>query len=315
MDTRELQTLIAVAEEKSFHGAATRLGLTQPAVTRRIQRLESHTGCDLFDRSVKPLRPTPAGQRALAEARDLLRRLSGFTEMVKTGTLPQGPLKIGVSSGVAPLVTAKTLRRLHQDFPKNQLGLRTGWASQMLPLFRRGEIDALLALNEPQTGIGGIASNDFPKSIHIDTLFDDQVVPIGPANDPTPPTSIHDLTRRPMVLMPEGCSFRALGNLLAHRHGLSFSSVLEVSALDLQIEMVAAGVGYGITAERYARLSRSAGNIALLDIADARWPMQVVLLRRATTPDVNRVLDGLIDIVRQAANASTSPAFTTDAQM
>ena len=61
MDTRELQALIAVADEKSFHGAAARLGLTQPAITRRIQRLEERIGAQLFDRSLKPLQPTPAG--------------------------------------------------------------------------------------------------------------------------------------------------------------------------------------------------------------------------------------------------------------
>ncbi|RCK48344.1 LysR family transcriptional regulator [Thalassospira profundimaris] len=302
MDTRELQTLIAVAEEKSFHGAASRLGLTQPAVTRRIQRLETRTGCALFDRTVKPLRPTPAGQRALAEARDLLRRLAGFTEMIKTGISPQAPLKIGVSYGVAPLVTAETLHGLHQNFPDSQLGMRTGWSGELLPLLRRGEIDALLTMDDPLTGIGGVASTDFPKSIRIDDLFDDRIRPIGPASAPNPPHSIKDLADRPMVLLPEGCCFRALGNLLAHRHGLVFNSILEVSALDMQIDMIAAGVGYGITAERYARLSRNAANLTILDIPDACWSMRVVLLRRAVSPTINRVLDGLIDTICQVAS-------------
>ncbi|PKR55996.1 LysR family transcriptional regulator [Thalassospira marina] len=312
MDTRELQTLIAVAEEQSFHGAASRLGLTQPAVTRRVQRLETRTGCALFDRTVKPLRPTPAGQRALAEARDLLRRLAGFTEIVKTGTSPQGPVKIGVSHGVAPLVTAETIRQLHVSFPKSQLSLRSGWASEMLPLLRRGEIDALLSLDDPQTGIGGVASTDFPKSIQVDALFDDRIIPIGPANDPNPPQSIAELAQRPIVLLPEGCSFRAMGNLLAQRQGVAFHSILEVSALDLQIEMVAAGVGYGITAERYCKLSRSAPDLALLDIADASWPMKVVMVRRVTSPDIHTVLDCFANIV--SCSATGKPAITNDAQ-
>ncbi|WP_085580956.1 LysR family transcriptional regulator [Thalassospira mesophila] len=303
MDTRELQTLIAVAEEKSFHGAAGRLGLTQPAVTRRIQRLETRTGCILFDRAAKPLRPTPAGQRALAEARDLLRRLSGFAEIVKTGTTPGGPVKIGVSHGVAPLVTAQTIRKLHQNFPETQLSLRSGWASEMLPMLRRGEIDGLLSMDEPQTGIGGIPSSDLPKSFRLDALFDDEIVPIGPADDPHPPTTIAELAERPLVLLPEGCSFRALGNVLAHRRGVSFREILEVSALDLQIEMVAAGIGYGITAKRYCQLSRSAPSLLLLDIPDACWPMKVILLRRPTSADIDMVLDGLAKIVTDAAGA------------
>lgn len=60
MDTRELEALIAVADEQSFHGAANRLGLTQPTVTRRIQRLEDRIGASLFDRATKPLQPTLA---------------------------------------------------------------------------------------------------------------------------------------------------------------------------------------------------------------------------------------------------------------
>ena len=67
MDTRELEALIAVANAQSFHGAASRLGLTQPAVTRRIQRLEQRIGTSLFDRTTKPLQPTSAGHRALTE--------------------------------------------------------------------------------------------------------------------------------------------------------------------------------------------------------------------------------------------------------
>jgi len=306
MDTRELQTLIAVAEEKSFHGAASRLGLTQPAITRRVQRLETRTGCILFDRTTKPLRPTPAGQRALAEARDLLRRLSGFADIVKTGTSPHGPVKIGVSHGVAPLVTAQTIRALHHDFPDTQLSLRSGWASELLPMLRRGEIDALLTMEEPLTGIAGVPGSDLPKSIRIDPLFDDQIVPIGPANDPNPPTSIVELAQRPIILLPEGCSFRALGNVLAHRKGVSFRAILEVSALDLQIEMVAAGVGYGITAKRYCMLNRSASALSLLNIADARWPMKVVFLRRPASTDIDTVLDGLARLLSVAAHSENT---------
>ncbi|WP_289078348.1 LysR family transcriptional regulator [uncultured Thalassospira sp.] len=304
MDTRELEALIAVADAQSFHGAANRLGLTQPAVTRRIQRLEERIGTSLFDRSTKPLQPTPAGHRALTEARDLLRRLDGFSDSVTGMARCHGPFRLGVSHGAAPLLAARELRDLHQAFPDMSLTIKSGWSAELLPLLRRGEIDAMLSLDGPHGIVGGVQSRDLPASLLPETLLDDHIVAIGPKSARQHPTTIAELARHPMVLMPEGCTFRALGNAWAHKNGVEFNSVLEVSALELQIEMVAAGAGYGIMARRFCMHSPAHDRIRILDIPGMNWGMAITLIRRASSGDLNDIIDKVGDIVIRAGEMS-----------
>lgn len=304
MDTRELEALIAVADEQSFHGAANRLGLTQPAVTRRIQRLEDRIGALLFDRSTKPLQPTLAGHRALTEARDLLRRLNGFSDSVAGNATRHGPFRLGLSHGAAPLMAARELRALHDAFPDMSLTIKSGWSAELLPLLRRGEIDAMLSLDGPNGIVGGIQTRDLPASLQPQTLLDDHIVAIGPKSARHHPTSIAELAKHPMILMPEGCTFRALGNAWARKNGVEFNSVLEVSALELQIEMVAAGAGYGIMARRFCLHSPAHDRIHILDIPGMNWGMAITLIRRASSGDLNDIIDKVGEIVITAGEAS-----------
>ena len=75
LDLPGLEAFIAVAELGSFRRAASQLGLSQPALTRRLQRLEAVTGTELLDRRSQPIRLTAAGTALLPEAQDSIGRL------------------------------------------------------------------------------------------------------------------------------------------------------------------------------------------------------------------------------------------------
>lgn len=71
-DFGDLETFVAVMETGSFHQAAERTNLSQPAVTRRIRKLEEELGSQLFERTTRRVTPTLAGKRLLARAQSLL---------------------------------------------------------------------------------------------------------------------------------------------------------------------------------------------------------------------------------------------------
>ena len=67
-----LRTLVTVVDLRSFTKAAAKLGVTQPAVSAQIKRLQFLLGGDLFDRSIQGVSLTPQGELVVSYARRLL---------------------------------------------------------------------------------------------------------------------------------------------------------------------------------------------------------------------------------------------------
>ena len=72
MNTKVLEYIVAIAEEKSVSRAAERLYLSHPALSGHLKKLEQELGVPLFRRSAKGMQPTPAGLVFLADARAIL---------------------------------------------------------------------------------------------------------------------------------------------------------------------------------------------------------------------------------------------------
>src|SRR5690554_6103639 len=78
IDLRKLNHALAIAEAASYARASERLHLTQSALTRSIQALESELGLQLFDRGKSGVRPTVDGEKILDRARYLLLQARAF---------------------------------------------------------------------------------------------------------------------------------------------------------------------------------------------------------------------------------------------
>lgn len=75
-EIRHLRVFVAVAEELNFHHAAERLNMTQPAVSRIIGELEERLGVRLLERTTRMVRLTDPGRYLMAEAQDILGRVT-----------------------------------------------------------------------------------------------------------------------------------------------------------------------------------------------------------------------------------------------
>ena len=84
---RQLRSLLAIHETGKISSAASRLGLTGPAVTIQIRQIEEEVGTPLFDRMSDGMRPTVAGLAAIDAARAVLGRLDLLGEELAAITL------------------------------------------------------------------------------------------------------------------------------------------------------------------------------------------------------------------------------------
>src|SRR5438309_5364371 len=107
MDLTEIQTFLRTAEAGSFTLAAHDLGLTQPGVSRQIQRLERSLGIALFERVRHGLVLTSAGERYRAYAEEVVarhRQLMDDLQGTETGL--DGQLRIAASTTPAEFIVA-----------------------------------------------------------------------------------------------------------------------------------------------------------------------------------------------------------------
>lgn len=90
MDLKHLRFLVAAVEEGTLHGAAKKLGIAQPAISRRIMDLEAAVGCDLLIRNVRGVRPTAAGRVLYNEALEILDKVTDAMQLTQRVGLVQG---------------------------------------------------------------------------------------------------------------------------------------------------------------------------------------------------------------------------------
>ncbi|GAA1372729.1 LysR family transcriptional regulator [Streptomyces beijiangensis] len=115
----ELRILVAVERERGFSAAAAALGMTQSAVSHSVRASERKLGAVLFDRGRQGARPTPAGERAVAHARRVLRLLEAMgTEVrgVTSGTVT-GSLRIAAFRSATLYLLPPVLERLAARHP------------------------------------------------------------------------------------------------------------------------------------------------------------------------------------------------------
>jgi len=122
IEVRHLAALQALAEEASFHGAARRLGYSQPAVSQQLAALERIVGTQLVNRPrvSQPLTLTQAGERLLVHARSIQASLATAEAELGTG---KAQVRVGTYQTVSSLLLPHVVRELERRAPDVEIVL------------------------------------------------------------------------------------------------------------------------------------------------------------------------------------------------
>ncbi|MET0132990.1 MAG: LysR family transcriptional regulator [Kibdelosporangium sp.] len=283
----ELRLLLAVERTGSFTAAARDLGLTQSAVSHGVRTCERRIGAVLFERGRTGARPTPAGQRALVHARQILRQL----ELLRTeardaaaGTVT-GPLRIAAFRSAAAHLLPSVLERLTVRYP--------GLSSQVLivPELGRGTAGEV-ADGRADLAIATLAEDATPPpGVLAEELLSEPYLLVHPAGHPAPRSL-------PLIDWAENCS--SYTRTWWSRQDWLPPATLNVADDGVVLAMIAQGIGMGILPQ--LTLAAPPPNVTVVPLEDRPPTRRVV---HVTTPGTRRSL-AVRELVRELRAVSRS---------
>jgi DNA-binding transcriptional LysR family regulator len=146
VELRHLRYFVAVAEERSFTGAAERLWIAQPGLSTQIRRLEAELGLQLFERHTRGVDLTSAGELFLERARVALAaaETAGATGRdIQAGVI--GSLRIGIAGEARWSPTPELLHRFSREWPAVELTVLESYGGTLWRELRDRRLDALVA--------------------------------------------------------------------------------------------------------------------------------------------------------------------------
>ncbi|KRF02525.1 LysR family transcriptional regulator [Nocardioides sp. Soil777] len=142
----QVRSFVAVAEELHFGRAAERLQMTQPPLSRQIQKLEKSVGAQLLERDNRRVELTGAGAAFLDEAYRLLNLVEGAGDLARrVDAGAAGVVRLGFTAVSAISILGPLLRRLTAALPDVEVLLSERVTQAQVDGIRRGELDIGLA--------------------------------------------------------------------------------------------------------------------------------------------------------------------------
>ncbi|OUC95783.1 LysR family transcriptional regulator [Streptosporangium minutum] len=142
LDIRHLRMICAIADTGSVTRAAARLGLSQPAMTNQLHRVEDLIGEAIFVRSRSGVEPTPLGRQVIARARIVLTEVDTLFGDLRGPSGPDGVVRLGC---VHLACVASVVDRVGDMLPSHEISLRIEPSTALLAeALTHGHLDAAL---------------------------------------------------------------------------------------------------------------------------------------------------------------------------
>jgi LysR family carnitine catabolism transcriptional activator len=281
LTVRQLETLVAVADAGSIREAAARLGISQPALSETIKRVEDELGVRMFERTTRSLSLTPEGEHAVMIGREAVRDFRLALESIAGRTQGRrGRLTVAALPSVACAVLPRAILAFRRRFPGIEVRVHDVLHERAIDMVLDGVADLALSIRPAERA-----------DLRFEELGTDEMYLVCEANH----TLTHreqvrwrDLALFPFVALARTSSVRRLTDAAFTSCDLSSEPTFTVEQIPSAAALVEAGLG--VTALPALTLGMING--------------QGLTARQLTEPEIKRSV-GVITLARRPA---TPPA-------
>ena len=304
---QQLAYFVALAEVRSFTGAADSLRVAQPTLSRQFKALEDELGAPLVQRTRGAVTLTPAGEAVLPLARRMLADMESVRVAVaELVGLQRGRVRVGATPSLCIGVLADVLRVFHEQFPAIRLELAENGSHLLARSLLRNEID-IAVLTVPAGGLDA--------GLELTPLLRERLSVASPASGKAPTSrgamTVKELARRPLVVPRRGYDLREVTLQAYADAGVTPRFAVEGGEMDAVLRLVEAGTGVAVVPDLVfagrPRLRRTALNPPLY--------RTVALARRADLTQSQAVQAFCDTLMEFLGELSAAGGFVGDVQV
>jgi LysR family hydrogen peroxide-inducible transcriptional activator len=236
MEMHEVRYFLAACETLNFHRAADRCHVTQPALTRAIQKLEAELGSQLFSRNKGAVHLTEFGRMMRPHLQDVLGRTDHARNMARGFLKLEGaPLTLGVMCTIGPVLFVGFLNAFREKHPGIEITVVEGVPARLSELLLKGSLDVAL-MAQPEA---------FDERLKVVPVYTERFGLAFPAGHPFEQRNTLHVTdvRDETYLSRVNCEYRDYLIELCGEYGVGFQRGFRSEREDWIMTMVAAGMG------------------------------------------------------------------------
>jgi DNA-binding transcriptional LysR family regulator len=294
LTSRQLQTVLALAEYGSFIAAASLLKTSQPAVTRTIKHVEEVLGIKLFDRSTRSVQITAAGKEFVGVASRMLNDLRiTIRSMRELSDQRRGQIIISSIMSVANGKLPGVVSAYRLDHPGIELHVRDGVHGTVVEDVRSGTAD-----------FGITYLDDLPDPLGSILLGREEFTLVVPRHHELAKRKsilLSDLKNAPLVSLPSDSRTRRVIDGAASSAGISLNHAVTVSQFATMLGFVRAGIGLAI-APRSGVVGFLGKELSAIPIHGKPHPrnLGIITLRDR---ELSPAASGLMTLIRRSWNS------------
>ena len=239
---QKLRNFVAVAEERQFLRASSRLGIAQPTLSAQIKELEQELGVALFSRTTRQIALTIEGERFYQRARQILAELDvAITEARHQAELKQGRIDIAATPSVAATIVPRAIALFQEQFPDILVRLNEESFHGVEDQVRNGLV---------HFGIGPTTARN--GDVTFSLLFSERFFAVLPVDHPLagePVLSLARVAREPIITPGYGTGISDVVEGVLRDNGFNLPRPHSLARHDTVVAMVEAGLGVAILPE------------------------------------------------------------------
>lgn len=293
----DLLKVLEVVRHSSLNKAASALGLSQPALSKSIHRMEKLLGVQLFER-------TPLGIVPTAQCRMMITHLQTIdaeVQIVFSRAARSGRIALGCSPLAAETVVARALGLLLAARPTTEIVVREGRRAALTADLRVGQLDLVIA---PMT------NDDISPDLVEEELFYDEMRIVVRAEHPLASRKalrLRDLLDYRWVIPPEGTFIRRQIDREFGNAGLGLPRIVDaINSTPVIKHLVQSQDCLAVLSVKSAYQELNQGRLVALDGAWKFIPRPFAVIRRISAPR-SPAVRLLIRFLKQVASEMEGP--------